>query len=87
MKATNNMSNNTYKTGNSSDQQPTTALKLGEKYCLTVEEAAAYFEIGPKKIRRIAEDHPDDGIFIRNGVKLLVIRPKFEEFLTKSEEI
>lgn len=58
-----------------------------DKYCLTVAEAAGYFEIGPKKIRQLAEEHMDDGIFIRHGVKLLVIRPAFENFLAQTPQI
>ena len=63
------------------------ACMPADKYCLTVAEAAGYFEIGPKKIRQLAEEHMDDGIFIRHGVKLLVIRPAFEKFLTQTSQI
>ena len=62
-------------------------LKPGEKYCLTVEEAAAYFEINDKKIRALAKDHADEGIFVKHGVKLLILRPQFETYLTKTPEI
>ena len=33
------------------------ALPVSEKYMLTIKEAAAYFNIGIKKLRRIAEDN------------------------------
>lgn len=33
------------------------ALSVSEKYMLTIKEAAAYFNIGIKKLRRIAEDN------------------------------
>ena len=33
------------------------ALPLGEKYALTIKEAAIYFNIGNKKLRRLAEDN------------------------------
>lgn len=62
-------------------------LMPAEKYCLTVAEAAEYFEVGPKKIRQLAEEHMDDGIFTRHGVKLLVIRPAFENFLAQTPQI
>lgn len=62
-------------------------LMPGEKYCLTVAEAAAYFEVGPKKIRQLAEEHMDDRIFTRHGVKLLVVRPAFENFLAQTSQI
>ena len=32
-------------------------LPVSEKYMLTIKEAAAYFNIGIKKLRRIAEDN------------------------------
>ena len=58
-----------------------------DKFCLTVEEAAAYFEIGEKKIRLLAEAHRDDGIFTRHGVKVLVLRTAFENFLLQTSDI
>ena len=33
------------------------AVPVSEKYMLTIKEAAAYFNIGIKKLRRIAEDN------------------------------
>ena len=41
----------------SSQNQSAEALPLGEKYMLTIKEAASYFNIGTKKMRRIAEDN------------------------------
>ena len=32
-------------------------IPIGEKYLLSVSEAAAYFNIGEKRIRRLAEDN------------------------------
>lgn len=34
-------------------------LPLSEKYTLTIKEAAEYFSIGIKKMRRLAEEHVD----------------------------
>ena len=62
-------------------------LLPAQKYCLTVAEAADYFEVGPKKIRQLAEEHIDDGLFTRHGIKLLVIRPAFEKFLVQTPQI
>ncbi len=57
-----------------------------EKYLLTVKEAAAYFNIGEKKIRRLAESNT--GILaVYSGNRYLIIRPKFEEFILSSSEI
>ena len=55
-------------------------LKLQDKYLLTIKEASAYFNIGTKKIRRMAESN--DGmyaLFLCN--RYLIIRHKFEEYL------
>ena len=62
-------------------------LKPDEKFCLTVEEAAAYFEINDKKIRQIATEHRDDGICAKHGTKLLIYRPAFEQFLLQTSDI
>ena len=66
---------------------PKRRLLPAEKFCLTVEEAAAYFEIGEKKIRRLADLHRDDGLFTRHGVKVLVHRTAFENFLLQTSDI
>lgn len=57
-----------------------------EKYTLTIREAAAYFNIGIKKMRRLAEENT--GRFsVFCGNKFLIIRPKFEKFIDDSSEI
>ena len=35
-------------------------IPLNEKYSLTIKEAAKYFSIGVKKMRRLAEDNLGD---------------------------
>ena len=61
-------------------------VSLSEKYMLTLNEAAAYFNIGEKKLRRLAEDHP--GRFsITNGNRLLIVRHKFEVFLDQCSQV
>ena len=59
---------------------------LKDKYMLTIKEAAFYFNIGTKKMRRIAEDHLGD-IAVFCGNRFLIIRPKFEDFILHSSEI
>ena len=61
-------------------------VQLSEKYALTISEAAAYFNIGTKKIRRLAEEHTGD-FAVQNGNRFLVIRTKFEDFLLSSSAI
>lgn len=59
---------------------------LKDKYMLTIKETAFYFNIGTKKMRRIAEDHLGN-IAVFCGNRFLIIRPKFEEFILNSSEI
>ena len=61
-------------------------LPVSEKYMLTIKEAVAYFNIGIKKLRRIAEDNLGT-VAVYCGNRFLIIRPKFEEFILNSSEI
>ena len=62
-------------------------VRICEKYCLTVAEGALYFGIGEKKLRNMIEDYMHLGLFIQNGVKYLIKRQKFEEFLNAATTI
>lgn len=59
---------------------------LKDKYLLTIKEAAFYFNIGTKKMRRIAEDNLGN-VAVFCGNRFLIVRPKFEEFILQSSEI
>ena len=59
---------------------------LKDKYMLTIKEAAFYFNIGTKKMRRIAEDNLGN-VAVFCGNRFLIVRPKFEEFILQSSEI
>lgn len=56
-------------------------VQIKDKFCLTIEEASSYFNIGEKKLRKIVSDNLDSGFIIQNGVKFLVKRKQFEKFL------
>ena len=57
-------------------------LKIPEKFILSVKEAALYFGMGQKKIRRLAEDN--EGSFaLYNGNRYLVIRPLMEQYFAE----
>ena len=62
--------------------QEEVSVPLGEKYLLTIKEAAIYFNIGQKKMRRIAEDYIGD-LAIFCGNRYLIKRKKFEDFIDK----
>lgn len=58
-----------------------TQVEIKDKFCLTIDEASAYFNIGKKKIRKVIADNLDTGFIIQNGVKFLIKRKQFEDFL------
>lgn len=68
------------------EQKENKQESLKDKYMLTVKEAAFYFNIGTKKMRRIAEDNLGI-IAVYSGNRFLIIRPKFEDFILNSSEI
>lgn len=61
-------------------------LPLGEKYTLSIKEAAVYFNIGIKKMRRLAEENMGDFALV-SGNRYLIIRTKFEEYLQNNSTI
>ena len=55
-------------------------IPIQDKYMLSIKEASIYFNIGMKKLRRMAEDN--DGEFaLYFGNRFLICRPRFEEYL------
>ena len=59
---------------------------LSMKYALTAKEAAFYFNIGVKRMRRLAEENTDD-FAILCGNRYLIIRTRFEEFMLKASAV
>lgn len=59
----------------------TKSVDIKDKFCLTITEAAAYFNIGEKKLRTIINEHIGADFYLMNGVKVLIKRQKFEKFL------
>lgn len=55
-------------------------IPINEKYMLTIKEASAYFNIGIKKMRRLAEDNTDF-FAILMGNRYLIIRMRFEDYI------
>ena len=55
-------------------------VPIKEKFLITVPEAAKYFGIGTKQMRRLAENHLSDfAIFMGN--RYLIVRPRVEEYV------
>ena len=44
-------------------------VQIKDKFCLTIDEAAAYFNIGEKKLRQIVTENLHSDFIIQNGVK------------------
>ena len=53
------------------------------KYFLTVEEAAAYFNVGVKRLTRLLDSPEGAELVLMVGVKRLVKRKKMENFLDR----
>lgn len=60
-------------------------MPLQERYMISLKEASAYFHMGIKKMRRMAEDN-EGGFALFLGNRYLICRPKFEEYLLKVME-
>ena len=67
-------------------EETTITMPVSEKYLLTIREAAVYFNIGIKKMRRLAEDNLG-GFAVFSGNRYLINRTKFERFIEQSSEI
>lgn len=55
-------------------------IPIQEKYMLSIKEAGSYFNIGIKKMRRLAELNKGN-FALYNGNRYLICRHKFEEYL------
>ena len=53
-----------------------TQVQIQNKFCLTIDEAVIYFNIGEKKLRKLVADNLDSGFIIQNGVKFLIKRKR-----------
>ena len=58
-----------------------------ERYMLTLREAAEFFHIGEKKMRRIVEDNLDANFVLENGNRIMIKRKLFEEYLDRASVI
>ena len=55
-------------------------MPIQERYMLYIKEASVYFNIGIKKLRRMAENN-DGNFALYLGNRFLICRLKFEEYL------
>lgn len=62
-------------------------VPIWEKYTLTIEEAAKYFRIGEKKLRKLAEENPNANWLIMNGNRIQIKRRQFEKVIDSLDVI
>lgn len=62
-------------------------VPIWEKYTLTIEEAARYFRVGEKKLRKLAEENPDANWLIMNGNRVQIKRKQFEKVIDSLDVI
>ena len=62
-------------------------VQIKDKFCLTIDEASEYFNIGENKLPQIASENFYTRIVIQNGVKVLIKRKRFETFLEELSAI
>jgi hypothetical protein len=62
-------------------------VPIWEKYALTVAEAAQYFHIGTKKLRKIINADKYAKYLIWNGGRVFIKRQMFEEFLNNEIQL
>lgn len=63
------------------------AVPIWHKYTLTISEASQYFNIGEKKLRQMVQENSNVDFLLNNGVKVLIKRVKFEQFLDDTYSI
>ena len=62
-------------------------VPIWEKYTLTIDEAAKYFRIGEKKLRKLAEENPDANWLIMNENRIQIKRRQFEKVIDSLDVI
>ncbi len=58
-------------------------IPFWEQYTLTIEEAAAYFRIGEKKLRKIVSENTKADFVIWNNSRPQIKRKKFENYIDR----
>ncbi|MBQ5519872.1 MAG: helix-turn-helix domain-containing protein [Clostridiales bacterium] len=57
---------------------------MWEKYTLTIREAARYFNIGEKRLRRIVDENPNADFVVMNGNRVMIKRKIFEKYIDEA---
>lgn len=59
-------------------------IPLWHKYNLTITEASEYFNLGEKKLRQLVQENSNADFILNNGIKVLIKRVKFEQFIDET---
>ena len=62
-------------------------VPLWHKHLLTISEASDYFNLGENKLRQVISYDKDADFILYNGIKVLIKRMKFEEYLNSISSI
>ncbi|GEM_PF-378484 len=62
-------------------------VPVWERFALTIREAAKYFHIGEKTMRRIVAENRDADFVVMLGNRAMIKRVKFEEFLNNAKRV
>ena len=60
-------------------------ISVKDKFCLTIEEASSYLGTEEKNLRKLVNSNA--GFVIQNGLKILIKRQRFEQFLDNLSSI
>ena len=56
-------------------------IPVWRKYTLSVQEAAQYFRIGDKKLKKLIDENPNAEFILWNGSRPQIKRKLFEQFI------
>lgn len=56
-------------------------IPIWRKYTLSIQEAAEYFRIGDKKLRKLIDEGPDAEFILWNGSRPQIKRRLFEQYI------
>lgn len=62
-------------------------VPIWQRYTLTIEEAAAYFRIGEKKLRQIVAEDEAAPFVLMNGNRIQIKRRLFEQYIDAATAI
>lgn len=62
-------------------------IPIWEKYTLSVQEAADYFRIGEKKLRKIIDENASAQFIMWNGKRPQIKRKLFEKYVDNLNQI